>query len=73
MEEDLVMRVPEQFISEYFEQDGSRVARVSKDQYHFILQLLENGETVKTILYADKALGYVEDAAENYVQRIWNG
>lgn len=62
----------EEQISEFYADDGSRKATISRDKYHMIVRLYDivQGGLLReydTILFTDKSIRYLEDTCENFV------
>ena len=58
-------------LSEYYSDDGSNKAVVVEHDGRYSIDFYENNRYNHTIMYNDKSLHYVEDAAENYALGIF--
>jgi hypothetical protein len=58
-------------ISEYYSDDRTKKAVVIKYNTDYSIDFYENDNYYHSIMYTDKSLRYVEDAAENYALGIF--
>lgn len=58
-------------LSEYYSDDGSNKAVVIEHDGRYSIDFYENNRYNHSIMYNDKSLHYVEDAAENYALGIF--
>ena len=58
-------------LSEYYSDDGSNKAVVVEHDGRYSIDFYENNRYNHTIMYNQKSLHYVEDAAENYALGIF--
>jgi hypothetical protein len=58
-------------LSEYYSDDKNNKAVVIEHEGRYFIDFYENNSYNHTIMYNDKTLRYVEDAAENYALGIF--
>lgn len=58
-------------VSEFYSEDGSKKAVVVEHRGDYSIDFYDNNRYNHTIMYTDRSLRYVEDAAENYVLGIF--
>jgi len=58
-------------LSEYYSDDMTNKAVVVEHDGRYLIDFYENNKYNHTIMYNDKSLHYVEDAAENYALGIF--
>jgi hypothetical protein len=58
-------------ISEYYSDDRTKKTVVIKYNTDYSIDFYENDKYFHSIMYTDKSLRYVEDAAENYALGIF--
>jgi hypothetical protein len=58
-------------LSEYYSEDKMNKAVVIEHENRFSIDFYENNSYNHTIMYNEKSLRYVEDAAENYALGIF--
>jgi len=58
-------------LSEYYSDDMTNKAVVIEHDGRYLIDFYENNSYNHTIMYNDKSLHYVEDAAENYALGIF--
>jgi len=56
-------------LSTFMNPEFNRKAELSKDTYHYIVRMFENGQLMKTELLENHSVYYAEDLAENFVQK----
>jgi hypothetical protein len=56
-----------EYIKSFYSDDLKKVASISRDEYHWVVDLYENDKKVETRLITDHTLEYAEDLAENFV------
>ena len=56
-----------EYIKSFYSDDLKKVASISRDEYHWVVDLYENDKKVETRLISDHTLQYAEDLAENFV------
>lgn len=57
-----------EFISEFYSPSRDRKATITRDQYHWVVDLFEDSQKIETRLITDHTLQYAEDLAENFVK-----
>ena len=55
------------YIKSFYSDDLKKVASISRDEYHWIVDLYENNKKVETRLISDQTIECIEDLAENFV------
>ena len=58
-------------ISEFYSDDKTKKAVVILSGEDYVIDFYENGKYYHSIMYANKSLRYIEDAAENYALGIF--
>ena len=58
-------------ISEYYSDDKTKKAVVIQNDKDYVIDFYSNNKYYHSIMYSDRSLRYVEDAAENYVLGIF--
>jgi hypothetical protein len=59
--------MPQKLISEFYNKDKSKIAKIVLEDEILILDFYEENKYTHTIRYPSKTFRYVSDAAENFV------